>query len=405
MVYTIRMSSIIHITKPEARRFLVRYHGLDGAASWEGADGIMQCFERLGAIQYDPLDVVGRNPDLVLQARIAGYRRGQIDELLYRERLLVDQWDKQMSIHQTAEWAHRTRLRTAYAEAVHHWLRHYRNSEAALEILDAVLAALAEKGPVLPARLDFGAVPNHSGWGSRKVAGVALEYLAARGEVGIHSRRNTQKIYALIGDLLPPEVLNAAEPFADEHEFLLWYALRRVEAVGLAANRSGGTWLVNLLDSTPRRTPLLEELVEQGRLLRIAVDGSRERLYMPARYRRLLETSEERERRVRFLAPLDNMLFDRKLVATVFGFEYSWEVYVSEAKRRYGYYVLPVLYGDELIARFEPELHRGDAPLVIKNWWWEPGVRRTPELRRAITAAKRQFHTFLTVKSPEVAAK
>ncbi len=71
------------------------------------------------------------------------------------------------------------------------------------------------------------------------------------------------------------------------------------------------------------------------------------------------------------MAPLDNLLWDRKLVKDIFDFEYSWEVYKPVSKRQYGYYVLPVLYGDQLVARFEPEMHRGNEPLIIKNWWWE----------------------------------
>ncbi len=385
----------VHLTRPEARRFLVHYHGLDGSASWSGASGVVDCLTRLGAIQYDPLDVVGRNPELVLQSRVEGFRRETLRDLLYRDRLLVDHWDKQMSIHLAVEWPHRRRLRRAYAEALCGWLRHYRNSEEALRHVDVVFAALKATGPTLPGKLDFGSLPNDSGWGSRKVSGTALEYLAACGKVGVHSRKHTQKLYAPIDKLLPEVLLSAPDPFADERDFLRWYARRRVEAVGLAANRNGGSWLVNLLDSKVARTPVLTELAESGELTRVKVDGVREILYMPSTYFSRMEWAGVPERKVRFLAPLDNLLFDRKLIASLFEFEYTWEVYVPAAKRRYGYYVLPVLYGDELVARFEPAPHRGNAGLEIKQWWWEPGVRRTGELERAVADARQRFQAFL----------
>ena len=388
------VNSFIQLSRSEARRFLVRYHGLDGAEGWRGSAGILAFLQRVGAIQYDPLDVVGRNPDLVLQSRIADYRRNEIADLLYRGRTLVDNWDKQMSIHLAAEWPHRARLRDAHAEAVRSWLQ-WRNSGAALEHLDGVHAKLAACGPALPAKLGFGAVANNSGWGSRNAAGAALEYLSAQGRVGVHARRNTQKIYDLIERLLPAELLNAPDPFAGEHDFLLWYAARRVEAVGLATNRNGGTWLVHLLDTTQRRAPLLEELVDRGRLCRVAVEGSNTPFYMPAVAAPLLNAPEVQAPAVRFLAPLDNLLFDRKLVEHIFDFKYGWEVYVPEAKRQYGYYVLPVLYGDQLVARFDPLPHRGNAKFEIKNWWWEPGVRQTPQLRRAVSDAKKQFQKYL----------
>lgn len=91
----------------------------------------------------------------------------------------------------------------------------------------------------------------------------------------------------------------------------------------------------------------------------------------------------------------DNLLWDRKLVKDIFDFEYSWEVYVPVSKRKYGYYVLPVLYGDRIIARFEPEIHRGDAPLVIKNWWWEDRNFVTDEVIGEVIECFTGFCRFL----------
>ena len=82
------------------------------------------------------------------------------------------------------------------------------------------------------------------------------------------------------------------------------------------------------------------------------------------------------------------------MISQLFDFDYSWEVYTPVAKRKYGYYVLPVLYGNKLVARFEPEKHRG-GELVVKNWWWEPGVRESAKMRSAIEVAKEKFTTFL----------
>ncbi len=87
---------------------------------------------------------------------------------------------------------------------------------------------------------------------------------------------------------------------------------------------------------------------------------------------------------VKFLAPLDNLLWDRELVKELFNFEYTWEVYTPVVKRKYGYYVLPVLYGDEFIARFEPEIYRDESELRIKEWWWEDGVLLTNEISIAL---------------------
>ena len=383
----------VHLTKAEARRFLVNYHGLGAKAVFKGKEGIVEYFERAGAIQFDPLDVVGRNPDLVLQARIPAYKRKMLNDLLYRERKLIDHFDKQMSIHLTREWQHRRRIRETYAAASVHWITH-RQSRAALDKLDEVFAALKAKGAALSSALDFGRAGNPGGWGSSRVAGVALEYLFAIGKVGIHSRRNAQKVFADIAELLPEELLNAPDPFAGEEEFLLWYAEKRVAAVGIAGDRQGGTWLAYYFYDGAIRKKYLHKLVETGTLSPVRVEGGTAPLYMPTAALDILNSAEEKTAKVRFLAPLDNLLYDRTLVSKLFDFDYSWEVYTPVVKRKYGYYVLPVLYGDKLVARFEPEHHRG-GELVVKNWWWEPGVRETLKLRRAIDDAKNKFTVFL----------
>ena len=102
---------------------------------------------------------------------------------------------------------------------------------------------------------------------------------------------------------------------------------------------------------------------------------------------------------MKFLAPLDNALWDRDMVSQLFDFVYSWEVYVPAVKRKYGYYVLPVLYGDKLIARFEPELSKKNKPFEIKNWWWEPGTIITTELMEAINIAIDDFCQYLEVEA------
>ena len=91
--------------------------------------------------------------------------------------------------------------------------------------------------------------------------------------------------------------------------------------------------------------------------------------------------------RLEFLAPLDPMLWDRKLIEALFGFQYSWEIYTPASKRKYGYYVLPVLYGDRLVGRIEPKTDRKANSLTVQNIWFEPGVRQTKTLSGMIDKA------------------
>jgi uncharacterized protein YcaQ len=95
------------------------------------------------------------------------------------------------------------------------------------------------------------------------------------------------------------------------------------------------------------------------------------------------------------LAPLDNLLWDRGLIEQLFNFQYSWEVYVPAEKRKYGYYVLPVLYGSELVARFEPEQQRGTEPLKIKHWWWEEGTAVSEDMKTAVEKSLERFCNYI----------
>jgi uncharacterized protein YcaQ len=108
--------------------------------------------------------------------------------------------------------------------------------------------------------------------------------------------------------------------------------------------------------------------------------------------------------RASVLAPLDNLLWDRKLIKELFGFDYLWEVYKPAAERRYGYYVLPVLYGDRFVARFEPGRDK-DGALVVKNWWWEPGVTQSEKLRSGLADCFRRFTEYLGADSIKVDKK
>jgi len=130
------------------------------------------------------------------------------------------------------------------------------------------------------------------------------------------------------------------------------------------------------------------------------VEGFNVPLYIRTRDQGLLEkvrNAQYTPERMAFIAPLDNLVWDRRLLEELFGFYYRWEVYTHQAKREYGYYVLPVLYGDRFVARFEPVRSKKNGMLTIKNWWWEPGVTFTEDMVTAIKECLEYFSTYLNV--------
>lgn len=409
---------MIRATKNEAAAFLVSHQGLDARTRDVGS-----VFSRLGSVQYDPLDVAGRNADLVLFARVEGYGRATLERLLYDERSLVDGWDKMMCVYPVSDWAALKRVRAHRVECAR-WILEYRHSAEALASRDDALAFLSAHGPSRAADMKFGQAGCGS-WGHRSVAGAALDALFHEGRVCVAGKKGAQKTYDLASRVLDAEILGAGDPFADDVAFHEWMILRRIKSIGLLWNRNSVLWqgMCPPLERRDYRRTLIDSLVSRGLLAEVSIEGIDEPLWLRAEdvpeFERAIATSPgeisvrgagcaaDHPTEARFLAPLDNMLWDRELVEAIFGFRYRWEVYTPVVKREYGYYVLPILYGSRFIGRLEPVLNRKTKTLEIRNVWYESdvGIDRTHSpahdsardsaLRDALRAELTRFAAFL----------
>jgi len=384
----------IYLSKEQLRKFLIIYQGLHYPKTFEGYSGIKDFVKRVGCVQYDPLNVVGRNIDLILQARIDNYKTDMLDKLMYKDRALIDGWDKMMSVYSVEDWPYFERIRMRKKAEIEGILKRRNSSEATMHV-DTIRKFLLENGPSLPSKIDLGGAKSGR-WGHGKISSAAMDYMFNIGIIGVKEKKNVQKVYDLIENILPKEVLDISDPFDSDKSFYKWYFKRRIGSIGVYWDRSGGGWLGHFISDKKLRKEILNELCDEGELLRVEVEEINESFYIRAEDSKMLSALEQSfEKKVTFLAPLDNLLWDRKLVKDIFDFEYSWEVYIPAFKRKYGYYVLPVLYGDRIIARFEPETHRGEAPLVIKNWWWEDGYKVTDEVIDEVKSCFERFCKFL----------
>ncbi|MCL2079564.1 MAG: winged helix DNA-binding domain-containing protein [Oscillospiraceae bacterium] len=368
---------MLRISKEDACNFIIRYQSLDCLKPLSGMGGILDYIGKVGCIQYDPLNIVARNADLVLQSRIFDFRPEMLEQLLYKDRLLIDGWDKMMSIYPAEDWAHFHFVREKRSSDAICTLSH-RKSEDALLYLDTVLKALAENGAMLPRQIPLGSA-NSGRWGHRNLSSAALDYLFHAGKVGVANKINVNKVYDLIENLLPARLLTQANPFKTEYDFKKWYVYRRLGSVGMLWNKNGGAWLATLMGNKTLRQRIFDEYIEEKSVECVEIEGISEKFYVRCKDMYLFDAKPTAlPEGVRFLAPLDNSLWDRDMVSKIFGFNYTWEVYVPAAKRKYGYYVLPVLCGNRFIARFEPE--KSKTHIRIKNWWWEKDVSVTSNL-------------------------
>lgn len=386
----------LRITKEQARRFLLAYHGLEGKRKLKGKAGILTYLGQVGSIQFDPLNIVGHNQELVLQSRIDGFRAVLLQELLYSDRLLLDGWDKVMCIYSTGDWPYFKRYRAANLERLGN------AGQPVVPFLPLIRREIEERGPLSSLDLEFDEAVNWP-WGPTRVSRAALESMYFWGELIIHHKVNTRKFYDFASRHLPAELLEAPDPNRTFGEYRKWRICRRIGGVGLLWAKSSEAWLEIPDTKAPERLAGIQELLAEEKLTEIAVEGIKVPLYMRAVDQQVLREVLGRDRmpppKARILAPLDNLLWDRGLVRELFGFDYRWEVYKPQQERDYGYYVLPVLYGDRFVARFEPGYDKKAKAFVVRNWWWEKGVRTTGAMQKELASCFRLFAGYLGAKS------
>ncbi len=342
-------------------------------------DGIRAVFRRLGSVQFDPLGVAGRNHDLVLHARVCDYDPSWTEDLLYgldARRELFEAYNKGLSLLPASElpWFRHTwdRYAAIYENGV--FIRH-------AEAVDHVMGRIRAEGPL--STLDFERRPHVAwAWGPTSEIRAVMEALAESGVLGLARRDGNRRYYDLIERLFPAELLAHRPDIREQvrHRLLSRYRGHGMLGAGGQAELFLGTGPARPDPADPERparTDLHRDLVTAGELVPVSIEGVRGPRYLLASELPLLEAAERADPlatpAVTFLAPLDPFVWDRAFLRSLFGFDYVWEVYVPEAKRRWGYYVLPILFGDRLVGRLEPRIDRAAHTVRVLGAWWENG--------------------------------
>ena len=219
----------IHLTQSEARRFILLKQGLLGDYKFAGKAGVLEFIRQAGCIQFDPIDVCGKSPEIVLQSRIGGFQKSVLYELLYTDRKLLDYFDKNLAIIPVENWVYFERERIKHRN----WER---SQEEIKKVRDKIVTAISEKGPLSSADLDL-SQKVHWYWSSTKLSRAALEHLYFSGELGIHHKKGTNKYYDLIENLVPEDILNQPEPYPCDFDHRKWCVLQRIGSLGLLWNR------------------------------------------------------------------------------------------------------------------------------------------------------------------------
>ncbi|WP_298014153.1 crosslink repair DNA glycosylase YcaQ family protein [uncultured Castellaniella sp.] len=347
-------------------------------------DDVVAAIERMRLLQIDSIHVVARSPYLVLQSRLGDYPMDWLDEALAAGRI-AECWAHEACFVGARDFAaHR-----AWRERAGHWAHRHaeRMRLEQREVMADVLGHVREHGPARAAdfsRTDGG---NGAGWWEWKPEKRALEAWFTLGELMVLRRERFQRVYDVAERVLagfdPPFVPCAPDAARLRRRFIL----DSVQALGIAQAR----WIADyhrLKPSVSARE--LAPLVAAGELLEVTVAGWPAPGYVhPAHADALAKARAGRLRATHtaLLSPFDPLVWDRARALAMFGFDYRIECYVPAAKRRYGYYVLPILHRGALVGRLDAKAHRAEGVFEIKALYLEDGVAPAPRLVQELAAA------------------
>ena len=396
------------ISIPVARRFLaIRHLLMPPRALPATPESVLAVVGRLGSLQFDPLEVAGRNHDLVLQARIGGYRRELTDELLYGRRLLFEAYNKALNLLPTRELPY---YRITWQDGADGRAGRLVGDQAVLA--EKILAEITANGPKCSGDFEREAAIDWW-WGPTTAARAVLEALSVSGRLGLARRDGNRRYYDLTERLFPEDLLGVRIPPREQtcHKLLSRYRGHGL----LGAGGSGELWPGT--GSAATRAELRAELLDRGELVAVSIEGVRGERFIVGDELPLL-TQADREVAgageattppgwtapgCTFLAPLDPLMWDRGVLQPLYGFDYRWEVYTPAAKRRWGYYVLPILFGDRLVGRIEPRIDRKAKSIRILGLTFEAGFDplEAPGFAQALAGALNAYRAFGGAESVE----
>jgi len=372
----------IEFSTEAARTLLLAAQGLGSVPKRATKDDVRRTIRRMGVLQIDSISVIARSPYLVLWSRIGEYDPVWLDELL-AEGALFEYWSHAACFIPIEDYGLYRRLMLGKTDKTRAWM------EAHPDALEQVMGRIRQDGPVRSA--EFARTDGKAGgWWEWKPEKRALEHLFAAGELMISRRENFHRVYDLRERVLAnalPDWEDALAP--NEQEVRRALALKAVCALGVAPAR----WVSDYF-RTPKKgvAGLLEELAEEGSLLRATVENSSETAYVHPDNAKVAErilSGTLRSSVTTLLSPFDPVVWDRARASELFGFDYKIEVYTPAAKRRYGYYSLPILHDGALVGRLDAKAHRKQGTFEVKAIHLEPDVSVSDGLVASIAGALR----------------
>ncbi len=394
---------MLTITIETARRFILGKQGLWPGRRWRDIQGTEQAMHAMEYLQLDPLHILARSQDIQLHSRVLDYTPGMWEDLAYQQRKFFD-WGGWLAVRPMDE--------------LPHWrvvMRHERDGDAGdsrisrmavehAEAIDEMRTILRKRGTVSNRDFEMATRTRTHSYRGRKDSTLALYYLWRTGEVMTHHRENFERVYALTETVAPASLMRESDE-SEVDRFLIrkevsFFGLSRLSRTSDAFHGRGepDRAAKKILGAMVAEGDLIEVQVEGWKMVHYALGSDAEVLRdvsagrVPKSWTPLETTTTEE---VVFLAPLDHVSA-RGRAKAVFGFDYMWEVYKPLPQRKFGYYTLPILWGDRLVARFDSKFDRTTNTFVVLGLWLEDEAQGLDEaFAEALACGLARFVTFL----------
>ncbi len=361
------MSTTLHLSASAASAIALAAQGLHERPKKATRRLVLDTIRRMHALQIDTISVVNRSPYFVLWSRLGHYQPQWLDDLL-TEGHLFEYWSHEACFLPIEDFA-LYRHRMLGAEDMG-WRYNRAWAQKHGDIMEQTLAYVRENGPVRSAdfRRNDG---KKGGWWEWKPEKRALETLFSAGELMIARRHNFHRVYDVRERVLP-DWSDDRLPTPDTVRRQL--VLKAVQALGVAPAR----WIPDYFRTKKNDTlPHVRALAEEGLLLRARVEGWPDEAYIHPDHAPIVRSAASGKLRpslTTLLSPFDPLVWHRERALHMFGFDYRLECYTPAPKRRYGYFVLPVLHRDKIVGRLDAKAHRSTGVFEVKAWYSEPGV-------------------------------
>lgn len=374
----------MQLTLKQAQKIAISAQKLHEPAPFgKGKKAVLKAIEHLGYVQIDTISVVERAHHHVLWSRIPDYQPTYLNDLQVHDRKIFEYWSHAAAYLPFRDYRYCLPRMEAIASGKRHWF------QRDLKVMKQVLARIQAEGPLQAKDFEMPKGRKAAGWYEWKPAKRALEQLFMEGALMIRERRGFQKVFDLTERVLPANV-DCSTP--SMHEYALYLVRQSLRTHGIA---SVAEMRYLRKDTQSAILAALLELEQTGEILPVTINGIRKTDYFA--FKKEIQKSlalSSPDNGLCILSPFDNFIIQRKRLQALFNYDYQVECYVPAAKRKFGYFCLPLLWREGLVGRVDLKADRSAKTLLVQSVHWEPHTKLTSLIRKAFESSLQQFALF-----------